>query len=497
MAETSTQVLDVQQLLLGSKGDAAQYLLLRPAQGQSLDQRRRLEGLVIELMENPTVGGKELSREDAALVVGVGLWALGRIEEAVASLATAGSPEADFFLGQCYLESGHYTKAGEAFGRAQRGKAATKRLATLGETEAQAKGGRPEAALPTARALARSHPNDPAARYLLGLCLDLTGRTEDAIAEYEKALELAKAAPSAAPRAGPAAAFRLGFIEALRGEPDRALELYNSIAATPAVFVNALINLGVLYEDRRDYERAIECYRRVLRVDPNHPRARMFLKDAHASLDMSYDEDRQRELERREKLMSIPISDFEFSVRVRNCLQRMDIRTLGDLCRLTEEELLVARNFGDTSLQEIKEVLQSRGLRLGEGREEAAPGPLVPGAEAAAPAGIPAPGDQAALNTPIGDLNLSMRSRKCMERLGITTVGQLIERSEEELMATRNFGRTSLNEITEKLARLGLRLKETPPVDDEGEDDDELETTEQLAAPEPENDREGTDEGEE
>ncbi len=487
MAETTTQALDVQELLLGGKGDAARFLLLRPAQGRSPDQRRQLERLVIEMMENPTVGGKELSRDDAALIVGVGLWALGRIEEAIAHLTAANSPEADFFMGQCYLENGHYTKAGEAFGRAQRGKAATKRLASLGETEATAKGGRPEAALTDARALARSHPDDPAARYLLGLCLDLTGRTEDAIGEYEKAIELSPGHPGAS--------FRLAFIEALRGEPKRALELYSAIAASPAVFMNALINLGVLYEDLRDFDRAIECYRAVLRVDPNHARARMFLKDTHASLDMSYDEDRQRELERREKLMGIPVSDFEFSVRVRNCLQRMDIRTLGDLCHLTEEELLASRNFGETSLQEIKEVLQARSLRLGEGREEV-PGRLIPGAEAATPEAIAAGGEQAALNVPIGDLNLSMRSRKCMERLGIATVGQLVERTAEELMATRNFGRTSLNEVTEKLARYGLHLKEAPLEEGaEEEGDDELEPNEQLVASE--DDRDATDEGEE
>ncbi|HPD16025.1 MAG TPA: DNA-directed RNA polymerase subunit alpha C-terminal domain-containing protein [Planctomycetota bacterium] len=485
MAETSTQVLDVQQLLLGSKGDVAQYLLLRPAQGQSLDQRRRLEGLVIELMENPVADGKPLAREEAALIIGVGLWALGRLEEAIASLTAAGSPEADYFLGQCYLESGYFAKAVEAFERAQRAKAATKRLAAYGEAEAMAKGGRPEAALTNARALVRANPDDPTAHYLLGLCLDLTGRYEDAIAAYEKALSLD---PNCA-----AATFRLGSIEALRGDADRALEHYTTLAAAPAVYVNALINLGVLYEDRREYEKAIPCYRQVLRACPNHPRARMFLKDAHAALDMTYDEDRQRELERREKLMAIPISDFEFSVRVRNCLQRIDIETLGDLCRLTEEELLGSRNFGETSLQEIKEVLQARGLRLGEGREELL-APLAASAAGAAAPGVPAGADEAVLAIPIADLNLSMRSRKCMDRLGISTLGQLIDHTPEQLLASRNFGRTSLNEVNEKLARYGLTLKQTPAPEEADEDDDDIAPEEELVRMDSEH--EAPDEGE-
>ena len=468
MAEITAEVLDVQQLLLGGRiagnpqPDVAQYLHLRQAQGQSVEQRRELERIVIELMENPTVNGKPLGPEEAALAIGVGLWALGRLEEAIASLTSASSAEADYFIGLCYLENGFYGRATEAFERADRGKAATKRLATLGHVEATAKGGRPEAALTAARAFVRERPNDPSGHYVLGLCYDLNDRFEDAVAAYEKALELAPSHPGAS--------FRLGYDHALRGDPDRALEHYCAIASSPATFINALINLGVLYEDRREYEKAIECFRRVLRVDPTHTRARMFLKDAHASLDMVYDEDRQRELDRRNKLLGVPVSDFEFSVRVRNCLQRMNIHTLGDLARLTEEELLASKNFGETSLQEIKEVLAARNLHLGEGREEGAARP-VPAVEAAVEPALAAQPDDAVLNVPLAELDLSLRSRKCMERLGINTIGQLVDHTTEELLASRNFGRTSLAEVNEKLARYGLHLKESPP--EEGEDEDE------------------------
>lgn len=460
MAETTTQAHDVRQLLLGGKGDAAQYMLLRPAQARSAEARRQLERLVIELKENPSVEGRALSREEAALVLGVGLWALGRLEEAIAHLAGGHSAEAEFFLGQCYLEGGHYAKAADAFGRAQRGKAATKRLAALAEAEAMAKGGKIDAALSAARGLARTYADEPAAHYLLGLCLDLSGRYEEAAAEYEKALRL---------RPGhPGACFRLGALESLRGNEVRGIEHYAVLASSPAVYTNALINLGVAYEDQGDFDRAVECYRRVLRVEPNHPRARMFLKDAHAALDMACDDDEQRELERREKLMTMPISDFEFSVRARNCLQRVGVQTLGDLCRMTEDELLSSPNFGEGSLQEIKEILQARGLRIGEAREEVPVPAGVP-----SPAGAAGPADQTILTTPIAELNLSMRSRKCMERLGITTIGQLVERSEEELLASRNFGRTSLTEIREKLARYGLDLAAAPAEPGEEEDEDE------------------------
>ena len=268
-----------------------------------------------------------------------------------------------------------------------------------------------------------------------------------------------------------AAAFRLGFDHARKGRLDAALEHYAAIASRTATYFNALINLGVLCEDRREYSTAIECYRRVLRSNPNHTRARMYLKDAHASLDMVYDEDRQRELDRRQQLLAIPVTDFELSVRVRNCLQRMNIITVGDLAHHTEEELLTSKNFGETSLQEIKEMLVARGLRLGQDREDLAEPTLVGAPELGiTPASPP---DELVLSTPISELDLSLRSRKCMERLGLATIGQLCERSADELLGSRNFGRTSLAEVGEKLARYGLALRQPPPEETEDEDDDE------------------------
>jgi DNA-directed RNA polymerase subunit alpha len=57
-------------------------------------------------------------------------------------------------------------------------------------------------------------------------------------------------------------------------------------------------------------------------------------------------------------------------------------------------------------------------------------------------------GDAAtAMRKPISDLELSVRSRKCLQRLGISTLGELVIRSESELLTTKNFGMTSLTEI--------------------------------------------------
>lgn len=68
----------------------------------------------------------------------------------------------------------------------------------------------------------------------------------------------------------------------------------------------------------------------------------------------------------------------------------------------------------------------------------------------------------AAWNTPIEDLNFSVRSYNCLKRQEIHTVGELAECTESDLLDIRNFGQKSINEVKIKLANLGLRLKDSP-----------------------------------
>jgi len=63
------------------------------------------------------------------------------------------------------------------------------------------------------------------------------------------------------------------------------------------------------------------------------------------------------------------------------------------------------------------------------------------------------------LRRPVTELELSVRSRKCLQRLGVLTLGELALRSEAELIALKNFGETSLAEIKQQLARFGLSLR--------------------------------------
>jgi DNA-directed RNA polymerase subunit alpha len=65
------------------------------------------------------------------------------------------------------------------------------------------------------------------------------------------------------------------------------------------------------------------------------------------------------------KLLKMPVDELELSVRSYNCLMAANIKTIGDLVRRDEQEMLKFRNFGRKSLQELTQILQEKGLRFG------------------------------------------------------------------------------------------------------------------------------------
>src|SRR5574344_721164 len=62
------------------------------------------------------------------------------------------------------------------------------------------------------------------------------------------------------------------------------------------------------------------------------------------------------------------------------------------------------------------------------------------------------------LNTPVEELELSVRSSNCLKNANIHTIGELTKKTEEDIAKTRNFGKKSLTEIKEKLLEWGLTL---------------------------------------
>jgi DNA-directed RNA polymerase subunit alpha len=62
------------------------------------------------------------------------------------------------------------------------------------------------------------------------------------------------------------------------------------------------------------------------------------------------------------------------------------------------------------------------------------------------------------LNRSVEELELSVRSYNCLKNANIQTIGELVQKTEAEMLKTKNFGRKSLNEIKEILAQMGLSL---------------------------------------
>lgn len=280
--------------------------------------------------------------------------------------------------------------------------------------------------------------------YQKGKVLDAQGEYSNAMDEYEHAIDLDNGHVKSL--------FQLAYSFNLRGDEQEALHYYQEVVKVAPVHVNALLNLAVLYEDIDDYDNALKCAESVLVSHPNHAKAELFRKDISSASVMLYDEEREKRRDRQNKILEIPISDFELSVRSRNCLKKMNIITLGDLLRTTEAELLSYKNFGETSLQEIKKVLDYKGLRLGMALEDKA------GAKPIDPE-IANQASPEILNQTIEDLNLSVRAYRALDRLGVKTILELVNKTEAELLGCKNFGVTSLNEIKERLEGLGLGLR--------------------------------------
>jgi len=292
-------------------------------------------------------------------------------------------------------------------------------------------------------------PNAARERFKAGQEAAASGDRDGAIAAFRDAWNLDDGNPEYA--------FKLAYCLDLAGEEEQSLSLYQQLVETDKPHVNTLLNLAVAYEDRGDIIMAEKCLRQVLDTDPNHERARLFMKDVHASKDMYYDEEQARDMAKQTALLDTPVTDFELSVRARNCLRKMQIRTLGDLLKITEAELLSYKNFGETSLVEIKQMLSTKGLKLGQGVEGG-----LSRQRKEVYAELAGKASEVVLNKPISVLDLSVRARKALNMLNIQSIGDLATRTEAELMGVKNFGQTSLEEIKEKLGDHNLELRTLP-----------------------------------
>ncbi len=436
---------DVRAIMDRSPFDVAAVADLREVLNRDPSRYRTLREAVANIKERERKE-KEVKPE-SHLRLGVGEVLLGRYHSGLEHLKKAGEVGmAYFFRGLALENRQQYEPAAAAFAQAVK-LGYDPRSSELHRAGALRRAGQIEEAKQILAHHEKLSGSSAEYHFQKGCVVAADGELAEAASEFEKALALDKEHNGAL--------FELAYINDLHGNDDLAVEYYRRCIERPPVPLSAWVNLGILYEDEMRFREAEQCYRQVLAHEPSHPRARLFVKDCQASKGMYYDEEAERGYTVLKQLHEIPVTDFELSVRSRNCLRKMNIRTLGDLTRTTEAALLSSKNFGETSLAEIKEMMQAKGLRLGMALEGSERGPdhrIDPPQEVA-------PEMQAMLAKPIGDLNLSVRARKCMSKLNIQTLGDLLKHTGDELLECKNFGITSLNEVRDKLTSMNLKLK--------------------------------------
>jgi DNA-directed RNA polymerase subunit alpha len=428
------------ELLAAADFGPRQAVRLRRQLSVTPELRKELRDLLAGFDQNLA---PHLPQDDTAVRQGAFHWAMGEDEEAEKLLNhRRHAALACYLMGEIRMERGSLKEAADIFEQS----ASLSKDSTIDrcrQAECLLELGREEDALAVLDKAAKKSPDASEVSYVRGLLAEREG-------DQQKALDLYEAALTGEP-AHPGANFRSAWLLDLRGLDEEAAQRYKSVAGESSLYASALTNLGLLHDENGRFDEAIACFEQALKLQPTNERLRLYLSDAVASTEMYYDEAQEKEQERMEMLLRTPLNDFELSVRSRNCLARLGVKSLADIIKHTEEDLLAHKNFGETSLQEIKDLLNSKALYLGLGRDEerrrrqrARMGPNS---------------DNPVLSRPIAELGLSVRGRSCMQRLGIVSIGDLVAHTEKELLSVKNFGQTSLREVHAKLSEANLSFK--------------------------------------
>lgn len=415
---TVTLPRSVQALAGSERPTLAQVRALRRVATHDVEERAKLVALITDGIP----GVKDKPRQ--AILA----YAVGRYSDAE-ELIDAKDAYGQALLGLIYSELGETDDAKTNF------LAAAKAL--------------PEAKVELVRALLDGGRNDEAEKamsgvpegaerdFLHGRLLESRNNVEAAIKSYEAALENEPQHVEAA--------FKLGVQLDRIGDDDLAAEQYLICADVTPAYVPGVINLGILYDERGESNAAVDCFRQALAYNPRDKRSLTLLRDAKSSRIMHYDEKEERERERMEKIMRTSVNDFELSVRSRNCLAKMNIFTLGDLLRISEHEMLSYKNFGETSLKEVREMLAARNLRLGMYRDVEERSITK--------------ADQKVLGESIEKLELSAPSAAVMESLGVTRIGDLAQYTDLDLYRATGSGQTVVQELATALGAYGVALR--------------------------------------
>lgn len=436
MSSGDDKIQKFEELFLGKKGSLEDFLEAR----SMIESSRRVQEKFVEtlsaLESGESVG---INKKEAPRRLAVGLWMAGRLDEAARRLSRFNDVASHFFAGQCLT----------SLNRSEEARTALKKIPARSRTPMVEAAiartfrleGKLDEAADYARGVLKKNPDGADLHCEVGLAEYHGGEYDAAVESFDKALKADSEHRSTM--------FHLAYVLYQRGGDEEAVELYEKLVAMKPVHVGALANLAFIYEDMGMYEKSSSYLQKLHDADPANTRLTLLYELASSCEDMYYDDEKQKQVARRERLLQMSIDDFELSIRSRKCLEEMAIETLGDLVSRTESELLSFNNFGETSLAEVKSILKQKGLDL----------------EAEAPAGESTPVPDATVRNDALDLSLeksglSVRVRKSLEDSSLKTLEDVCAKTGKELLDIKDFGRASLRELKKKISGYDLSLKE-------------------------------------
>jgi DNA-directed RNA polymerase subunit alpha len=368
--------------------------------------------------------------------LGIVMWAYGNLQGAVDILKDClPNDEAEFCMGLCLLEMNRPNKAYNYISKLY-AKYKDDPYLKIRVIECEIATQRYEEGERKLEKLKIEEKDNPDVIFLIGMLYEAKGFFEEAISEYEKILKISPLHPKTL--------LRLAYLANLRGDDETSKQLCEKLTQISPSYEGALINLGLIYEDIQEYDRALDCYKKVLNTYPANWRARRYYIDTLASISMKYDEEALIRAERRKKMLQAIISDLPLETKIINALKKAGITTIGDLVTKKEDDLILVPNLGKTGIRAVKEALTVKGLALASSEEGLPFDKISPDV----------------LNKPLSSLQWSTRLRNIFEKLGLVTIGELIRKSEDDLKNVDGVGDASLQEIKNTLSQMGLRLRE-------------------------------------
>lgn len=162
------------------------------------------------------------------------------------------------------------------------------------------------------------------------------------------------------------------------------------------------------------------------------------------------------------------------SVRVTNCMNRIQIRTVGAFLDYPEDQFPAIRNLGKTSIEEITRIRAELNDPGGSLFRLVEPEDLPKQEEPTADAGSNDVGSNEPVllyDLPVSEMKLSVRAMNCLNREGWTNASQLAGKSLDDLLAVKNMGRKTAEEILAAVSELSIRLSEASSASDSSPQD--------------------------